>query len=108
MLSFNILYFQDLSENHPGERVAWLRIIIIIIIIIIFIINCRRILGTSENFLFIFVTLLAAIYDLMEGKFGEARNSIQPGDYATGSPGSMRAYLLSAFFCVCVVFQLIS
>ena len=98
MLSFNILYLQDLSENHPGERVAWLRIIIIII----FIINCRRILGTIENFLFMFVTLLAAIYDLMEGKFGETRNSIQPGDYATGSPGSMGAYFCQPF-CVCVL-----
>ena len=30
-----IFYFQDLSENHPGDRVSWLKIIIIIIIIII-------------------------------------------------------------------------
>ena len=29
--SFYILCFYDLSENHPGERVSWLKIIIIII-----------------------------------------------------------------------------
>ena len=26
-----IFYFQDLSENYPGERVSWLKIIIIIL-----------------------------------------------------------------------------
>ena len=35
-LLFIFFYFQDLSENHPGERVSWLNIIIYIIIIIIF------------------------------------------------------------------------
>ena len=34
-LPFYILYFQDLSENHPGETVSWLKIIIIIVVIII-------------------------------------------------------------------------
>ena len=28
-LSFYIFYFQDLSENHPGERVSWLKTIVI-------------------------------------------------------------------------------
>ena len=34
-LPYYIFYFQDLSENHPGETVSWLKIIIIIIVIII-------------------------------------------------------------------------
>ena len=31
-LSFDIFYFQELSENQPGKRVSWLKIVIIIII----------------------------------------------------------------------------
>ena len=33
-LSFYVFYFQDLSENHPGERVSWLRTIVILLLLL--------------------------------------------------------------------------
>ena len=64
-----------------------------------------RVLGTSENVLCMFVTLLPPSLIVWKRKFGETTNSIQHGDYATGSPRAMGAYLLLAcFFLVCVCF----
>ena len=33
-LSFYVFYFQDLSENHPGERVSWLKTIVILLLLL--------------------------------------------------------------------------
>ena len=35
-----IYFFQDLSENHPGERVSWIKIIVIINVFIPFRTKC--------------------------------------------------------------------
>ena len=41
-----IYFFQDLSENHPGERVSWIKIIVIINVFIPF--HAKRLLLQKE------------------------------------------------------------